>query len=117
MLIKAPLNLQSDRSYNPSTVLTQKQQESHVTQRWACFSVPKSEILKTCTARGKVTVECLSELLLGPFFQPLFHLKCMLLAALPLLQSLFFQALTHCTVHIVTRAKELQDIMLRVALP
>lgn len=41
----------------------------------------------------------------------------MLLAALPLLQSLFLQALTHSTVHIVTRAKELHDAVLCVALP
>lgn len=41
----------------------------------------------------------------------------MLLAALPLLQSLFLQALTHSAVHIVTRAKEPHDIVLRVALP
>lgn len=56
-------------------------------------------------------------MLFGPFFQPLLHLLCMLLAALPLFQSLFLQAATHSAVHIVTRAKELQDIVLSVALP
>lgn len=41
----------------------------------------------------------------------------MLLAVLSLFQSLFPQALTHSTVHIITRPKEPQDIVLRVALP
>lgn len=56
-------------------------------------------------------------MLLGPFFQPPFHLLCMLLTALPIFQSLFLQTLTHSAIHIITRAKELQDIVLRVALP
>lgn len=33
-------------------------------------------------------LKCHSELLLGSFFQPPFHLLCMLLTALPLLKSL-----------------------------
>lgn len=41
----------------------------------------------------------------------------MLLAEFSLIQSLFLQAMTHGTVHIVTRAKEPCDIVLCVALP
>lgn len=56
-------------------------------------------------------------MLLGPFFQPLFHLLCVLLAALPLFQSLLLQAVTHSTVHVVALAEELHNIVLRVTLP
>lgn len=41
----------------------------------------------------------------------------MLLAALPLFQPLFLQALPHGSVHFITCAEELQDTVLCVALP
>lgn len=70
------------------------------------------------TLSSKAAVKCPSELLLlGPFLQPSFHLLCMLLAALPLLQSLLLHAVTHSAVHFVARAEELHDIVLHVALP
>ena len=46
-------------------------------------------ILLTRSASGKVALKRPSERLFGPFFQPLPHLLCMLLAALPLFQPLF----------------------------
>lgn len=70
----------------------------------------------TCCASGTVAVKCPLETVFRSFFQPLLHLYCMLFAALPLFQSLFLQTLSHGTVHIVTCAKELQDIVLFVAL-
>lgn len=105
----------------------------------------------TCCASGTVAVKCPLETVFRSFFQPLLHLYRMLLAALPLFQSLlnsketemnvrekknlliglivvlsisgkkfkkltdlFLQTLTHGTVHIVTCAKELQNIVLIV---
>lgn len=83
----------------------------------------------------------LSELLLGSFFNPLFHLLCMLLAPLPFLQPLlgrrqnkeiirhcclcllrgrhcskshlFLKACAHIPVQVIARAEELQETVLR----
>lgn len=56
------------------------------------------------------------KLLLGSFFYPLSHFFCMLFASLPFFQPLFLQTVTHSTVHVVTCAKELHDVVLFVAL-
>lgn len=59
---------------------------------------------------------CHSELFLRAVFQPLSHLFSMLFAFLPLCNSLVLQTSPHGTVHIIAMAKELLDIVLRVAL-
>lgn len=61
-------------------------------------------------------IKCPLEILFRSLLDPLLHCCCMLLTALPLFQSLFLQAVPHSTVHVVTRAKELHDVMLLVAL-
>jgi len=66
--------------------------------------------------KPKVKLKCPLELLFRSLLDPLLHFFRMLLTALPLVQSLLLQAVPHSTVHVVTRAKELHDIMLLVAL-